>query len=94
MAPSLEDPVFLAKEEVKTVRFVQLILGLLVIIFVLFTLGNYWPWGRVVLLILGILLVILSFMKTGQRQMAPPPEPMPPPKPAPEPKPEEKPKPE
>lgn len=70
-------------------RFLQLILGLLVVIFVLFTLGNYWPWGRVVLLILGILLVILSFMKTGQRHIAPAPEPMPPPKPKPTVKPEE-----
>jgi hypothetical protein len=71
------------KGEVKIMRFLQIILGLLVVIFVLFTLGDHWPWGRVVLLILGIVLVILSFVSPGRRHMATIPEPTPQPKPEP-----------
>jgi len=56
---------------VKPVRFVQLILGLLVIIFALVT-GQ--TWGRFVIGLLGLLLVILSFTGVGGQRPAPKPE--------------------
>jgi hypothetical protein len=73
-------------------RFFQIILGLLVVIFVLFTLGDHWPWGRVVLLILGIILVIISFLQKGHRHAAMMTEPAPQPKPEPPAQPGETPK--
>jgi hypothetical protein len=78
-------------EEVRIVRFVQLILGLLVVIFVLFTLGNAWPWGRWALLILGLLLIVLAFARSGRQPAAPVPAPKPKPEPQPKPEPAAKP---